>query len=325
ERLESEIEAIMADASWEVGPETGPPPREENFIPAYITHARTALTDAFHLRGLRVVVDCANGATTSVAPRLFRELGLDATVLHANPDGRNINRDCGSTHLEGLKQAVVEGHYRLGIAFDGDGDRCLLVDHKGELVDGDAILFICAKHLKAHGELRGREVVATVMSNIGLELALRREGLGLRRTAVGDKYVMSELIDKRLSLGGEQSGHVIFTDFLNTGDGIVTALNVLRVMADTGHELADLRQGFVRYPQVLVNVRVRERKDLSTIPAVSLAIAELQRHLAGNGRLFVRYSGTEPLLRIMVEGKDQREVDMWAHRLAGLVKEHLGA
>jgi phosphoglucosamine mutase len=325
EALEADVENMMADASWEVGRPVGPPPAIQDLVPAYMTHARTALPDVAALRGARIVIDCAHGATTTVAPRLFRELAFDTTVLNAAPDGRNINRACGSTHLEGLQAAVVREGARLGIAFDGDGDRCLLVDHSGQVVDGDAILLVCARHLKAHGELRGREVVATVMSNIGLELALRREGLGLRRTAVGDKYVMAELMERKLSLGGEQSGHIIFTGFLFTGDGIVTALNVLRVMADTGRELAELTQGFVKYPQVLVNVRVKEKPEIRSVPAIATAVAHLERNLAGHGRLLVRYSGTEPLLRIMIEGRDQAEIDTWARDLAAVVQQHLGS
>lgn len=323
EELEARIEALLADPSWQVGPELGPPVEQRDFIAPYIAHARTALPDLTALRRSRIVIDCANGAMTPVAPRLFRELGFNVTAIHAEPDGRNINAGCGSTHIESLIDAVKAGGFRLGVAFDGDGDRCLLVDHTGRLVDGDAIMLVCAKHLKRHGELRGREIVATVMSNIGLEIALREEGLGLVRTPVGDRYVMEELIRRNLSLGGEQSGHVIFTDFLFTGDGVVTALNVLRVMAETGRELADLASEYVRYPQVLVNVRVRERRDLREIPALSEAMAALEASLAGEGRLLVRYSGTEPLLRIMIEGTDQQAIERMAHGFADLVRQHL--
>jgi phosphoglucosamine mutase len=325
ETLEAHIEATMADTSWDVGDPHGPGAGVQDYVPAYIAHARTALSDLASVRGLRVAIDCANGATTTVAPKLFRELGLDVTVLHAEPDGRNINLKCGSTHLGPLRQVVPSGGHRLGIAFDGDGDRCLLVEHRGEVVDGDAIMYVCAKHLKAHGHLRqGDAVVATVMSNIGLELALADEGLALLRTPVGDKYVMAELLERRLPLGGEQSGHIIFTDFLFTGDGIVTALNVLRVMAETGRDVADLAAGFVRFPQVLVNVRVRQRSDIRAVPAVARAIDDLEAKLAGQGRLLVRYSGTEPLLRIMIEGRHQDEIDHWAHGLADTVRTHLG-
>jgi phosphoglucosamine mutase len=325
EELEQHVERLMADRSWEPGPEIGPPPERTDLVSQYIAHCRTALPDVGPLRQMRFVVDCANGATTTVAPRLFRDLRLQAEILNAEPDGRNINLHCGSTHLEAITAAVARSGARLGIAFDGDGDRCLLVDHEGRVIDGDAIMLICAKHLKHRGELRGKDIVATVMSNIGLELALKEAGLGLIRTPVGDKYVMTELIDRKLSLGGEQSGHIIFTDYLFTGDGIVTALQVLRVLAESGRDLASLASQFTRYPQVLVNVRVRERKDIGTVPEIAAAMAALEGKLAGQGRLLVRYSGTEPLLRIMIEGKHQVEIDGWAHELAATVKRHLGA
>jgi phosphoglucosamine mutase len=324
EALEQHVEERMADATWQVGEPTGPPPEPGDFVAAYIAHARTALPNLGALRGMRIAVDCANGATTTVAPRLFAELGFDATVIHATPDGRNINLGCGSTHLDAVRQVVRSGGHRLGIAFDGDGDRCLLVDHDGDIVDGDAIMFICARHLKMRGELHGNQIVATVMSNIGLELALEREGLGLRRTPVGDKHVSAELLDRQLTLGGEQSGHVIFTDFLFTGDGIVTALSVLRVMADTRRDLSDLASGFRRFPQVLVNVRVREKQDVAGIGPIKSAMDGIEGRLAGQGRLLVRYSGTEPLLRIMIEGQDQGEIEGLARELAGVVRNHLG-
>jgi phosphoglucosamine mutase len=191
-------------------------------------------------------------------------------------------------------------------------------------VDGDAVLLMCARQMKAQGRLRGNAVVATVMSNIGLEHALRESGISLIRTTVGDKYVMEEMLKRELSLGGEQSGHIIFSDHLFTGDGLATALNVLRVMADTGRELQELASELVTYPQVLVNVRVRERKDLSTVPQVADAMKRIEQRLSGSGRLLVRYSGTEPLLRIMIEGKDQQEIQNWAGEIAGVVREQLG-
>ncbi|MCL4845102.1 MAG: phosphoglucosamine mutase [Acidobacteria bacterium] len=323
EHLEDHIEAVIADASWQVGTETGPPVEVRDFTAMYIAHARTALPDLTALRRSRLVIDCANGATSTVAPRLFRELGFDVTPFFCEPDGRNINLGCGSTHPDRLRAAVVDGGHRLGIAFDGDGDRCLLVDHTGRLVDGDAIMLMCAKHLKRHGELKGDTVVATVMSNIGLEIALREAGIELLRTQVGDKYVMEQLIERGLSLGGEQSGHVIFSDFLFTGDGLVTALSVLRVMAESGRELADLADELVTYPQVLVNVRVKERRPLHEVPAIADVMAEVERRLAGDGRLLVRYSGTEPLLRIMLEGRDQGEIQQWAEDIVSVVRREL--
>ncbi len=212
----------------------------------------------------------------------------------------------------------------MGIAFDGDGDRAIFVDATGALVDGDAVLLICSRQMKATGRLAGNAVVATVMSNIGLEIALRNSGIELVRCPVGDKYVMEEMLKRELSIGGEQSGHVIFSDHLFTGDGIATALNVLRVMAETGRELADLASELVTYPQVLINVKVREKKDLQSVPEIKAALDRVEDRLAGQGRLLVRYSGTEPLLRVMMEGRDQREIQAWASEIAGAVKEHLG-
>jgi phosphoglucosamine mutase len=324
EDLEAHVEAIVADAAWEVHPEAGPPLDQQDYVAAYIAHARTALPDLTALRGTKIAIDCANGATTTVAPRLFRELGFDVTVRGGEPDGRNINRGCGSTHPEALAAIVTAGGHRLGVAFDGDGDRAILIDHRGRVVDGDAVMLMCAKHLKRRGELRGNTVVATVMSNIGLEIALREAKIEMVRTPVGDKHVAAAIASDDLSIGGEQSGHVIFSDFLYTGDGIVTALSVLRVMAETGRELADLAGELVTYPQILVNVRVREKRDLASVPAVAQAMAAVEARLSGQGRLLVRYSGTEPLLRVMIEGRDQAEITSWANEIAGVVRAELG-
>jgi phosphoglucosamine mutase len=324
EALERQVEAIIADPGWTVGGSADQPVERTDVLDAYISHARLALPDPQRLSGLKLAVDTANGATTTVAPRLFEELGFDVHLMGAAPDGRNINLDCGSTHPEGLARAVVERGCRVGVAFDGDGDRAILVDATGRIVDGDAVLLMCGRHLKQLGELEGNGLVATVMSNIGLELALRESGIDMIRCPVGDKYVMEEMIKRGLSLGGEQSGHVIFSRHLFTGDGIVTALSVLRVMADTGRELADLAGQLVTYPQVLLNVRVREKRDLQTVPAVADAMKHVEDRLAGNGRLLVRYSGTEPLLRVMIEGQDQQEIQGWATQIVNTVKEHLG-
>ena len=212
----------------------------------------------------------------------------------------------------------------MGIAFDGDGDRAIFVDHRGEIVNGDAVLLLCADQLKREGRLKGGAVVATVMSNIGLELALQSRGIALVRTAVGDKYVMEEMVARGLSLGGEQSGHIIFSDYLFTGDGLCTALNVLRTVALTGRTLADLASDLTAYPQVLLNLRVREKIDLNTVPSVAAAVGRVQKRLEGQGRLLIRYSGTEPLLRVMIEGRDAQEIGAWAQEIIDAVKEHVG-
>jgi phosphoglucosamine mutase len=325
---EARIEALVADSSFNVDTETPAQVLREDLVEAYLGHASEALPAASlepsSLRGARIALDCANGATTTVAPRLFRELGFDVTVIGNDPDGRNINLKCGSTHPDALAELVRNDGYRLGIAFDGDGDRAILVDAAGQLVDGDAVLLMSAKHMQTRGRLRGNAVVATVMSNIGLEIALRDLGIEMIRCPVGDKYVMEEILKRDLSLGGEQSGHIIFSDYLFTGDGIVTALSVLRTMAESGRELGELAGDLVTYPQVLVNVRVRERRELQTIPTVADAMKQVEGRLEGRGRLLVRYSGTEPLLRIMIEGQDQQEIQRWADQIADTVRVAIG-
>ncbi len=324
ETLERQVEAIIHDTSWAVSGPADVPVDSTDVVDAYIEHALRALPNPGRLGAFKIAIDTANGATTTVAPKLFRQLGFDLVVLGDSPDGRNINLGCGSTHPDLLSRAVVEQGCRMGVAFDGDGDRAIFVDASGKVVDGDAVLLMCGRHWKAMGKLQGNAIAATVMSNIGLELALRESDIELVRCAVGDKYVMEEMIKRGLSIGGEQSGHVIFSDHLFTGDGIVTALSVLSVIADTGRELGDLAGELVTYPQVLVNVRVRERKDLASVPAIAAEMARVERKLEGAGRLLVRYSGTEPLVRVMIEGKDQQEIQAWAAAIAASVKEHLG-
>lgn len=325
ETREAEIEALVKDARFNVNTSGDPAiDRQADLITSYLHHLRDVLPDSKPFARTPIAIDCANGATTTVAPRLFRELGFDVTVIGGEPDGRNINLHVGSTHPEKLSRLVAQKGFRLGIAFDGDGDRAILVDHDGHIVDGDAVMLMCAKHMKAQGRLRGNAVVATVMSNIGLELALRALGIELVRAPVGDKYVMEEIIKRDLSLGGEQSGHVIFSEYLFTGDGITTALSVLRTMAETQKELAELAADLKTFPQVLVNVRVREKRDLKTIPDIAAVMQRVEQRLDGQGRLLVRYSGTEPLLRIMIEGQDQREIQMWAEEIADTVRRTLG-
>jgi len=321
-QLESSVEELVADPSWNVPAAPGTIDRQD-LSAHYLEHLRQIMNSAGSLTGSRMVVDCANGATAPIAPGLFAGLGFDVQPIGVSPDGRNINLDCGSTHLDGLAKAVVASKSRLGVAFDGDGDRALFVDHAGSVVDGDAILLMAAIYLQDRGRLPGPAIVATVMSNLGLEIALRDRGIEIVRTAVGDKYVMEEMVKRGLALGGEQSGHVIFSDHLFTGDGLATALNVLRIVADTGKELSELASALVTYPQVLVNVRVKQKADYMQVPAIADTVKKVEAGLAGNGRLLVRYSGTEPLLRIMLEGKDDGQIRGWADEIAGVVKEHL--
>ena len=323
EALEDEVESHLMDEDVAPPPLTEPVERID-YREQYIHHLKEILPDA-RARGLRIAVDCAHGATTTIAPRLFKELGVDATCIGCAPDGRNINLNVGSTHPELLAKTVVEGGYRLGIAYDGDGDRAIFVDANGNVVDGDAVMLMNAKQLKAEGRLKGNALVATVMSNIGLEIALRDAGIDIVRCPVGDKYVMEEMIKRDIAIGGEQSGHVIFSEYLFTGDGLATSLNVLRTMLASGRELADLAAELTTYPQVLMNLRVQHKVDLKTIPEVAAVINDVEERLAGQGRLLVRYSGTEPLLRVMLEGKDQNEIRRWGQEIIDAVKTHVGA
>ncbi len=324
ERVEREVEAIVADASWSAKPGEAGAVMRADLAGAYLEHLGAVFPEFARLKPFSLAIDCANGATSAVAPRLFAGLGLDTVVVADRPDGRNINLNCGSTHPDHLARTVVERGCRMGVAFDGDGDRATFVDHRGRLVDGDAVLFLCARQLQREGRLTGQAIVATVMSNIGLELALGPLGIELVRCPVGDKHVMEEMLKRGLSLGGEQSGHIIFSEYLFTGDGLCTALNVLRTVALSGRTLADLAADLIAYPQVLLNVRVREKVDLATVPAVAAAIARVQARVDGRGRLLVRYSGTEPLLRVMIEGQHQGEIRAWAEEIVQVVREQLG-
>lgn len=320
--LEASVERLVADPSWSVSAESGTIDRRDLSRP-YLAHLEQILDDAGSLAAVPIVVDCANGATAAMAPAFLSSLGFDVRPIGVSPDGRNINLDCGSTHLAGLANEVLATGAGLGIAFDGDGDRALFVDAAGKVVDGDAVLLIAALQMKKEGRLPGDTVVATVMSNIGLEMALRDHGISLVRTGVGDKYVMEEMVKCGYALGGEQSGHIIFAEHLFTGDGLATALNVLRIMVQSGRDLADLAGELVTYPQVLVNVRVKQRSDYTQVPAIATVIDRVERGLAGHGRLLIRYSGTEPLLRIMLEGQDQAEIRGWAADIAAVMKEQL--
>ena len=325
EALEQQVEAIVGDDSWTLPSGEAGSVEQVDHRSAYVGHLLEILPPPLRRKQLRIVIDCGNGATTTVAPRVFEQLGLHALRIGCEPDGRNINLGCGSTAPQLLARTVASSGYDLGIAYDGDGDRAIFVDASGSIVDGDAVMLMCAKQMKAEGRLTGDAIVATVMSNIGLEIALREAGIGLVRCQVGDKYVMEEMLKRGFVLGGEQSGHVIFSEYLFTGDGLATSLNVLRTMAATGRTLADLASDLTTYPQVLLNLRVNQRVDLKTIPAVAAVIERVESQLAGQGRLLVRYSGTEPLLRVMLEGQDQDEIRRWGEEIIAAVKEHVGA
>jgi phosphoglucosamine mutase len=277
------------------------------------------------LHNLTIVVDCANGSSTEFAPALFEKLGARVIPINATPDGRNINLNSGSLHIESLMKTVSKEKADLGVAFDGDADRSLFVDEKGGFVDGDATLWVLANHLRAHGRLKDDTVVATVMSNVGLEIAFRAAGIRLVRTDVGDKYVLDELLRLGASLGGEQSGHIILPELSLAGDGMITALSLLRALREADSTLTEMTAGFQRYPQVLVNVKVREKVPLDELPSVQAAVYAVEERLSHKGRLLLRYSGTEPLARVMIEGEKQFEIEDYAQRIADAIKREIGA
>jgi phosphoglucosamine mutase len=300
------------------------PDREEEFRERYVSYLVKEIGRGLDLSGIRLALDCANGAASNLAPEVFGRLGAALDVLYASPDGTNINEGCGSLHLEKLQQYVVANGIDLGIAFDGDADRALFVDAGGNIVDGDATLLFLADYLKSRGLLAGEMVVATVMSNIGLEIALRERGIELLRANVGDRYVLELLLEKGAKLGGEQSGHIIFPDISLAGDGIITAIELLRAVRQSGVLFSELSVRMRKYPQVLLNVRVRSKPKLETLPEVNAEMERVARELQGRGRLLVRYSGTENLARVMIEGEEQAEIEEQANRIAAVIKRAIG-
>lgn len=291
----------------------------------YLEFLQDEIARGLSLKGLTIVVDAANGAAFELAPQLLKQLGADVIAINNKPDGRNINRDCGSLHIDGLQQKVIATGADIGVAFDGDADRALFADARGQFVDGDATIWALAKYLSDRGKLNDDLVVATVMSNIGLEIALRSRGLRLLRTNVGDKYVLEELLSTGASLGGEQSGHIIFPHLSLAGDGLITTLCVLRAMSEEGKPLSELTEGFQRYPQVLVNVAVREKRPFNEVEEIRKLVQETESQLANGGRLLLRFSGTEPLARVMIEGKNQEEIETFARNLAAVIQQTMGA
>ncbi|HEY3580847.1 MAG TPA: phosphoglucosamine mutase [Pyrinomonadaceae bacterium] len=291
----------------------------------YLNFLTKDIGNGLSLQGLTIVVDCANGASTNFAPQLFETLGARVSAINANPDGRNINLNSGSLHIDSLIEAVKKEKADLGVAFDGDADRSLFVDENGGFVDGDATLWVLANYLRDHGKLKDDTVVATVMSNIGLEIALRAAGIRLVRTDVGDKYVLDELLKLGASLGGEQSGHIIMPELSLAGDGMITAVSLLRALRETDKTLAQATQGFQQYPQILVNVRVREKVPFAELPAVQAEVKNVEERLSHKGRLLLRYSGTERLARVMIEGESQFEIEGYAERIAAAIKRAIGA
>jgi len=327
--IEAEIEDLVFSGAIEhlrpTAEEIGKAFRIDDALGRYVEYAKAAFPKGMTLEGLRVVVDAGHGATYKSTPCVLRELGARVTVLNNTPDGTNINKDCGSMFPEVVCRAVREAGADVGLAHDGDGDRVLLCDETGTLVDGDDVLAIAALDWLKRGALKKNTLVATVMSNLGLDHLIRQHGGQVVRTAVGDRYVLERMLADDLNVGGEQSGHMIFRDFATTGDGIVSALQVLRIMMDTGQPLSELRKVCVKFPQIVVNIRVKAKPAWETMPDVLALVREAEQQLGDKGRVFLRYSGTEPKARLLIEGHDPATIQSYADQIAGLIRAKIGA
>ena len=332
DNLEEEIEEVMESGKLEEltasNDKIGVSENREDLLEEYVFFFRKIFEDKmldYLDDNFRVVIDTANGATSKVAPKVFKALGINYDVINDSPDGININKECGSTHIENLAKVVVEKGYNLGIAYDGDGDRCLCVDEKGNIMDGDIILAITSKYLKEEGRLKNDTIVATVMSNLGLKKYCKENGLNFVQTNVGDRYVLENMLENGYNLGGEQSGHIIFLDYNPTGDGILTSLMLTEILLKTKKKASELASIITIYPQVLVNAKVSGDKKYSYMEdkVIKAKIEEIEKEFADSGRVLIRPSGTEPLVRVMIEGENQEVLDKRAHELADLIEERL--
>lgn len=321
DKIQSIIENNLDGVPSPTGAELGRKIVEEAAVEDYVEFAKSTIDS--DLKGFKVALDCANGAAYEVAVDTFRQLGAEVVVINNDPDGVNINKNCGSTHPEELMDYVIRKECDLGLAFDGDADRCLAVDDKGNLIDGDFIIAICAKYLKEKGKLKDNMAVVTVMSNLGLDLAFKKEGISTIKTKVGDRYVLEEMIKDGYVLGGEQSGHIIFLDYNTTGDGLVTGLQLASIVKKSGKTLSELASMMTKLPQVLANAKVpNNMKDIHEKDReIVEEIKKIEEKLDGCGRVLIRPSGTEPLVRVMLEGKNQEELDQMAHSLAELIEK----
>lgn len=313
-----EIDSLRPTAN-----EVGKAFRIDDAAGRYIVFLKNTFPSDFTLDGFRIVLDCAHGAAYKIAPLVFEELGANVYPLGIEPDGVNINQNCGALHPEAISHTVKKQKADIGIALDGDADRVIFVDENGAEVDGDHIMAICAVDMCRENRLRENTVVATVMSNIGLDIALKKEGIKMIRAAVGDRYILDEMLQHGYNFGGEQSGHIIFFDLNTTGDGILSALQVLAAMKKSNKKLSELSTIMQRFPQVIENVEVKDKKDLDSIPEIKKAIADAEKTLSDKGRILVRYSGTQPLCRVMVEGQDEKEIKDIAQNLAQLIENKL--
>ena len=327
DEIESELEELIDSGrlgELRADPDSlGQATRIDDAAGRYVVYLKNTFPRDLTLEGMRVVLDCANGAAYQVGPTVLRELGANLTTLGVEPNGRNINQDCGSLHPEAVAELVRKQHAHIGLAVDGDSDRVMIVDEKGEVLDGDEVIALCARYLSEEGRLTGGGVVTTVMSYLGLEDALKSRGLELIRANVGDRYVVEAMREGGYNLGGEQSGHVIFLDYGTTGDGLMTALQVLAILAREGVSLSTLVSDFKRYPQSLVNIAVQKKQPLESLPGLQAALSEVEAKLGDQGRVLIRYSGTELKARVMVEGAQEEEVSDYANHLADVLKKEL--
>lgn len=322
---EKEVERLVAEADFskhipnekDIGRNT----KVHDADGRYIEFVKATYPKDMTLNGVKIALDCANGGTYRVAPLIFTELGADVKVFGNQPDGMNINQGCGALHIETVQKAVIDNHADIGIALDGDGDRVILVDENAQVVDGDKILAICARDMMRRGELKNQKVVGTVMTNLGIIKSLKEQGIELLRAPVGDRYVIQEMLDHQLVLGGEQSGHMIFLDHNTTGDGLVAALQVLKIMRQNDMTLSQLADFANGYPQVLLNVSVPSKPPIESLPIVKEAIADAEKTLGDHGRVLVRYSGTENLCRVMVEGQELRKIQGLAKEIATAIEQ----
>jgi phosphoglucosamine mutase len=329
DQVEEQIEELVfsgeIDAIRPTAGNIGRATRIDDALGRYVEFAKQSFPRGMTLEKMRIAVDVANGAAYKSTPCILAELGADLTVAHNTPDGTNINGNCGSTHPEEIRRVVKESGAHVGITHDGDADRALLCDEDGELVDGDEILAIASMDLLRANKLRDNTLVVTVMSNFGLDETLSAHGGKIIRTKVGDRYVLEEMMARNLNVGGEQSGHMIFRDFTTTGDGIISALQVLRIMKQSGKALSELKQCLKKYPQAQRNLRVKRKPPLEELPRVMKLLGETERQLSGKGRVLLRYSGTEPKIRLLIEGRELDEIDRQANRIADAIEEAIGA
>lgn len=323
DKIQDIIEKGMIELPNPIGEGIGKKVEIDNAVHAYIDFLKKTVD--VNLRGMKIAVDCANGASYIAAPSVLADLGAQIVVINNKPDGKNINQNCGSTHPEELQRLVADTGAHVGLAFDGDADRLIAVDNKGEIVNGDHIMAICAKHMKTNGRLNKDTVVTTIMSNMGLEIALKREQCSIRRTKVGDRYVLEEMMNGGYNLGGEQSGHIIFLEHNTTGDGLLTALQLLSVIKETGCKLSELKSIMTELPQVLVNAKIKNGNKDKYLedPDIKSAIENIEKRMKNRGRVVIRPSGTEPLVRVMLEGEDKCNIKEYAENLASLIEKKL--